>query len=380
MRPMIYLDNAATTPVLPEIKDGIASYIENYGNPSSAYEFGQQSKTIIELARTQVANVLGCSPENIYFTSGGTEANNWALISTFDKLHRYGNHIITSKIEHHSILNTCKYLERYRGAWVTYLDVDRDGIVDLDELESLITDDTILVSIMTANNEIGTIQPIMEINKIIKEVNPYIYFHTDAVQAFGHIDLCSADFDMCSASAHKIGGLKGTGFIYIDDDIKIDSFIHGGGQERGMRASTENILGIYSLGYAAEYADTHMEESQKYVRSLRDYFEGRVLGEIPDAFINGCKDERLAGTSNITFLGIRSEQLLRMLDTNGICVSAGSACNSSSTAPSHVLKAIGLSDDEANSSIRFTFGIQNTQEEIDYTVAVLKRTIEQLRR
>ena len=323
---MIYLDNAATTRTAPEVVEAMLPYFsELYGNPSSIYSIAQKSKEAITKGREQIAAVLDTNPENIYFTAGGSESDNWALKATFDAFKSKGNHIITTKIEHHAILHTCEYLEK-QGARITYLNVDKNGVVDLEELKAAITPETILISVMFANNEIGTIQPIKEIGKIAKEHN--ILFHTDAVQAFGQvpINVDELGVDMLSSSGHKINGPKGIGFLYIRKGVKIKSFIHGGAQERKRRAGTENVPGIVGYGKAAEMAASTMPERTAKEIELRDYMISRILKEIPLCRLNGDPVKRLPNNVNISFEFIEGESMLIMLDMNGICASSGSAC------------------------------------------------------
>lgn len=379
MKTTIYLDNAATTKTAQEVVDAMLPYFtESYGNPSSIYEIGQRSKEAITKAREQIAEVLGAKSEEIYFTAGGSEADNWALKAAFEAYKSKGNHIITTKIEHHAILHTCEYLEK-RGARVTYLDVDENGIVKLDDLLEAITPETILISIMFANNEIGAVQPIKEIGMIAKEHN--ILFHTDAVQAFGHIpiDVEEMNIDMLSASGHKINGPKGIGVMYIRKGVKIRSFIHGGAQERKRRAGTHNVPGIVGIGTAAKLAKENMEERSAKEIALRDHLIERVLKEIPYTRLNGHRTDRLPNNANFCFRFIEGESMLILLDQAGICGSSGSACTSGSLDPSHVLLAIGLPHEIAHGSLRLTLSEKNTMEEIDYTVDELKKIIERLR-
>ena len=377
MKTTIYLDNAATTKTAQEVVDAMLPYFtESYGNPSSIYEIGQRSKEAITKAREQIAEVLGAKSEEIYFTAGGSEADNWALKAAFEAYKSKGNHIITTKIEHHAILHTCEYLEK-RGARVTYLDVDENGIVKLDDLLEAITPETILISIMFANNEIGAVQPIKEIGMIAKEHN--ILFHTDAVQAFGqvpiHVD--EMNIDMLSSSGHKINGPKGIGFLYIRKGVKIRSFVHGGAQERKRRAGTENVPAIVGYGVAAERAARTMEERTK--KELRDYFIGRILNEIPYVRLNGDAKRRLPNNINVSFQFIEGESLLIMLDMKGIAASSGSACTSGSLDPSHVLLAIGLPHEIAHGSLRMTISEETTKEDLDYTLDQIKEIVNRLR-
>ena len=376
---MIYLDNAATTRTAPEVVEAMLPYFsEMYGNPSSIYSIASKSREAVTKAREQIANVLGTAAENIYFTAGGSESDNWALKATFEVLKDKGNHIITTKIEHHAILHTCEYLEK-RGARITYLNVDRDGIVDLEELKAAITPETILISVMFANNEIGTIQPIKEIGAIAKEHG--ILFHTDAVQAFGQVPIKVDELgiDMLSSSGHKINGPKGIGFLYIRKGVKIKSFIHGGAQERKRRAGTENVPGIVGYGLAAEIADKTMKERTAKEIELRDYMIGRLLNEIPFCRLNGDAVKRLPNNVNISFEFIEGESLLIMLDMKGICASSGSACTSGSLDPSHVLLAIGLPHEVAHGSLRLTLSAETAKEDIDTTVEAIKEIVGRLR-
>lgn len=379
MKKMIYLDNAATTKTAPEVVEAMIPYFtENYGNPSSIYEIAGRSKAAVTKARESIARVLGAKTEEIYFTAGGSEADNWALKAAFDAYSGKGKHIITTKIEHHAILHTCEYLES-KGAEITYLNVDENGIVKLDELEKAIRPDTILISVMFANNEIGTIQPIKEIGLIAKEHD--ILFHTDAVQAFGQVPINVDEYhiDMLSSSAHKINGPKGIGFLYIRKGVKIRSFVHGGGQERKRRAGTENVPGIVGYGVAAEMAAATMEERTKKECELRDYLIGRILNEIPYCRLNGDPVKRLPNNVNISFQFIEGESLLIMLDMEGIAASSGSACTSGSLDPSHVLLAIGLPHEIAHGSLRMTLSAETTKEDIDFTVETIQKIVGRLR-
>lgn len=379
MKTKIYLDNAATTRTAQEVVDAMIPYFtENYGNPSSIYELGQRSKEAITTAREQIAEVIGAKPEEIYFTAGGSEADNWALKAACEAYEKKGKHIITTKIEHHAILHTCEYLEK-KGVEVTYLDVDENGLVDLDALQKAIRPDTILISIMFANNEIGTIEPVKEIGMIAKEHG--ILFHTDAVQAFGQvpIDVDDMHIDMLSSSAHKINGPKGIGFLYIRKGVKIRSFVHGGAQERKRRAGTENVPAIVGYGVAAKRAADTMEERTARERQLRDDFIKRVEKEIPYVKLNGHPDKRLPNNINFSFRFIEGESLLIMLDMKGIAGSSGSACTSGSLDPSHVLLAIGLPHEIAHGSLRLSLGEDTTKEDLDYTLEQIKEIIQKLR-
>lgn len=380
MNKLIYLDNAATTKTAPEVVNAMLPYFtEYYGNPSSIYDFAGKGKEAIGNARAQIAEIIGAKKEEIYFTAGGTESDNWALKAAFDAYKSKGNHIITTKIEHHAILHTCEYLEKTQGARITYLDVDENGVVKLDELEKAITPETILISVMFANNEIGTIQPIKEIGAIAKEHN--ILFHTDAVQAFCQvpINVDECHIDMLSSSAHKINGPKGIGFLYIRKGVKNRSFIHGGAQERKRRAGTENVPGIVGYGVAAKRAADSMEKRTAGERTLRDYLIERVTTEIPYVKLNGHKEQRLPNNVNVSFRFIEGESLLLMLDSYGICASSGSACTSGSLDPSHVLLAIGLPHEIAHGSLRMTLSDETTKEDIDFTVEKLKEIVGKLR-
>ena len=379
MERLIYLDNAATTKTAPEVVEAMLPYFtERYGNPSSVYGFAAANKEVISQQRDVIAQVLGAKGNEIYFTAGGSEADNWALKATAEAYEGKGNHIITTKIEHHAILHTCEYLEK-KGFEVTYLDVDEDGVVKLDELKAAIRPTTILISVMYANNEIGTIQPIREIGEIAHEHG--IVFHTDAVQAFGqvpiHVDECH--IDMLSASGHKLNGPKGIGFLYIRTGVKIRSFVHGGGQERKRRAGTENVPGIVGLGAAVKRAADTMAERTGKETELRDYLINRVLDEIPHCRLNGHRTKRLPNNANFSFRFIEGESLLIKLDMKGICGSSGSACTSGSLDPSHVLLAIGLPHEIAHGSLRLTLNEEITKEDIDYVVDSLKEIVGHLR-
>ncbi len=376
---LIYLDNAATTRTAPEVVEAMLPYFsELYGNPSSVYEFSQKSKEAITGARETIAKCLGAKTEEIYFTAGGSESDNWAMKAAAEAYRGKGNHIITSKIEHHAVLHTGAWLEK-QGFEVTYLDVDENGTVKLEELKKAIRPTTILISIMFANNEIGTIQPVKEIGAIAKEHG--IVFHTDAVQAFGqlpiHVD--ELNIDMLSSSAHKLNGPKGIGFLYIRKGVKIRSFIHGGAQERKRRAGTENVPGIVGYGAAVERAMKTMEERTARERELRDYLIDRVLKEIPYTRLNGHRTNRLPNNANFSFQFIEGESLLIMLDMEGICGSSGSACTSGSLDPSHVLLAIGLPHEIAHGSLRLTLSEETTREEMDYVVESIRKIVEKLR-
>lgn len=379
MGKFIYLDNAATTATRPEVVEAMLPYFtEKYGNPSSIYEFAAENKDVIDTARATIADTLGAKPNEIYFTAGGTESDNWAIKETAEAYKNKGNHIITSKIEHHAVLHTCEYLEKH-GYEVTYLDVDENGFISLDELEAAIRPETILISIMYANNEIGTIEPVKEIGELAKKHG--ILFHTDAVQAYCQvpINVDECHIDMLSASGHKLNGPKGIGFLYIRNGVKIKSFIHGGAQERGKRAGTENVPGIVGFAKAVEIEAATMKERTEKEIALRDHLIDRVLNEIEYVRLNGDGQKRLPNNANFCFRFIEGESLLLMLDMNGICGSSGSACTSGSLDPSHVLLAIGLPHEIAHGSLRLTLGENNTMEEMDYVVDTLKTVVQQIR-
>ena len=379
MSKLIYLDNAATTKTAPEVVEAMLPYFtEYYGNPSSVYSFAAQNKEVITQQREIIANALGAKTEEIYFTAGGSESDNWALKATAEAYGNKGKHIITTKIEHHAILHSAEYLEK-RGYEVTYLDVDEYGVVKLDDLKAAIRPDTILISVMFANNEIGTIQPIKEIGEIAHEHG--ILFHTDAVQAFGQvpINVDECHIDMLSASGHKLNGPKGIGFLYIRKGVKIRSFVHGGAQERKRRAGTENVPGIVGIGTAIERAVHTMQERTKKETEVRDYLIKRVLEEIPYTRLNGHPTKRLPNNANFSFQFIEGESLLIRLDMKGICGSSGSACTSGSLDPSHVLLAIGLPHEIAHGSLRLTLNEEITKEDIDYVVDSLKEIVAYIR-
>ena len=376
---MIYLDNAATTKTAPEVVDAMLLYFsEYYGNASTIYSLGADSNKAMDHARQTIADSLGAKPEEIYFTAGGSESDNWALKATAEAYASKGKHIITTKIEHHAILHTCEYLEK-RGFEITYLNVDRDGLISLDELKAAIRPDMILISVMFANNEIGTIEPIAEIGEIAKEHG--VLFHTDAVQAYAQvpINVDEMHIDMLSASGHKLNGPKGIGFLYIRKGVKIRSFVHGGAQERSRRAGTENIPGIVGLGAAVERAMRIMDTKTRKEIELRDYLIGRLENEIPHCWLNGHRTKRLPNNINFSFLFIEGESMLIMLDMKGICASSGSACTSGSMDPSHVLLAIGLKHEEAHGSLRLTLSEESTKEEMDIVAEEVKKIVQRLR-
>ena len=379
MDKMIYLDNAATTKVADSVVDAMLPYFkEYYGNASSIYQLGAKSKEALDESREYIAGTLGAKTNEIYFTAGGSESDNWAIKATADAYARKGKHIITSAIEHHAVLHTCEYLEKH-GYEVTYVGVDENGVIKLDELKAAIRPDTILISVMFANNEIGTIQPIKEIGEIAKEHD--ILFHTDAVQAYAQvpINVDEMHIDMLSASGHKLNGPKGIGFLYIRKGIKIRSFVHGGQQERGRRAGTENIPGIVGLAAAAKRSFSMLEEKMKKEIELRDYLISRIEAEIPYCRLNGDRKKRLPNNVNFSFQFIEGESMLILLDSKGIAASSGSACTSGSLDPSHVLLAIGLPHEIAHGSLRLTLSEENTKEEMDYVVEQLTAILERLR-
>ena len=376
---LVYLDHAATTAARPEVVEAMLPYFtEKYGNPSSIYSLGSETKAAIAHAREVMATSIGTTSENIYFTAGGSESDNWALVATAEAYASKGKHIITSKIEHHAILHTCDYLAS-RGYEITYIDVDENGVIKLDQLKAAIRPDTILISVMFANNEIGTIQPIEEIGAIAKEHG--VLFHTDAVQAYCQvpIDVDKMHIDMLSISGHKINGPKGIGFLYIRKGVKIRSFIHGGAQERKRRAGTENVPGIVGLGKAVEMAVADMAERTAKKIELRDRMIDAIYKRIPYARLNGDRTRRLPNNVNFSFQFVEGESMLIMLDMAHICASSGSACTSGSLDPSHVLLAIGLPHEIAHGSLRLTLGYDNTQEEIDSVVDEIEKIVARLR-
>jgi cysteine desulfurase len=379
MDKMIYLDNAATTKTDPVVLEEMLPYFsEKYGNPSSIYRFAGDSEVALFNARKTIAGTLGSRPNEIYFTGGGSESDNWAIKGIVEAYKNKGKHIITSKIEHHAVLHTCEYLEK-QGYDVTYLDVDEFGLVNLENLRMAIREDTILITIMAANNEIGTIEPIQEIGRIAHEKG--VLFHTDAVQAYGHvpINVAELNIDLLSASAHKLHGPKGVGFLYIKNGVKATPLIHGGAQERGKRAGTENVPGIVGMAKAADIAVKKMKERTEVEIKLRDHLIDRILSEFEHVRLNGPRKERLPNNVNVCFRFIEGEALLMRLDGAGICASSGSACTSGSLDPSHVLLAIGLPHEIAHGSLRLTLNHENTIDEMDYVVDSLKDIVAGLR-
>ena len=379
MSRFVYLDNAATTSTKKEVVDAMYPFFtESFGNPSSVYDFAAKNKKAVNDSRQTIADALHADVRDIYFTAGGSESDNWALIATAEAYENKGKHIITSKIEHHAILHTCDYLES-RGFEITYIDVDENGILKLDELKKAIRPDTILISDTFANNEIGTIQPIKEIGEIAKEHD--ILFHTDAVQAFGQIpiNVDELHIDMLSASGHKLHGPKGIGFLYIRKGLKLRSFIHGGAQERKRRAGTENVPGIVGLGKAVSIAVETMDERIKHETEVRDYMIEKIKKTIPYCRLNGDRTKRLPNNVNFSFQFVEGESLLIMLDMEGICASSGSACTSGSLDPSHVLLAIGLPHEIAHGSLRMTLSEETTIEDADYVIDKLQGIVAKLR-
>lgn len=375
----VYMDHAATTSTHPEVIRAMQPYFhDKFANPSGIYSIAKENHRVIEDSRQMIADTLHARKNEIYFTAGGSEGDNWALKEIADVYKKKGKHIITTKIEHHGILHTCEYLEQH-GFDVTYLDVDTNGRVDLEQMERAIRKDTILISVMFANNEIGTMEPIELIGKIAR--NHHILFHTDAVQAYGQvpIDVEQLQIDLLTASGHKFRGPKGTGFLYAKEGIKMQSYIHGGAQEQGLRAGTENVPGIVGLATAAYIADATMEWRLKYETEIRDYMIQQILETIPYCRLNGHRRNRLPNNINISFEFIDSGALLIMLDTLGICASGGSACTSASRKPSHVLQAIGLSDELSRGTIRLTIGEETTKKDADYVIACIKELVEGLR-
>lgn len=371
MKDYIYLDNAATTRVKPQVLSAMLPYFcQEYGNPAAIYAPGGGAAKAVGLARRQVAELIGAAREEIYFTAGGSEADNWAIRGVYEMFSQKGNHIITTQVEHHAVLNTCKYLEK-NGAKVTYLSVDEYGMISLEELKRAITPETILISVMAANNEVGTIMPLERIGEIAKAYG--ILFHTDAVQAYGHIplDVETMHIDLLSASGHKFGGPKGIGFLYARKGLKLPPLIYGGGQERGKRGGTLNVPGIVGMGQAAALAKVGMEEESRSVTSLRQYFIELLQKNLPCAVLNGSQTERLPGNVNITIADVEGESVLILLDQRGICASTASACSMAFDGPSHVLLAMGRKESQARGTLRFTLSAENTKEEIERAVEVL---------
>jgi cysteine desulfurase len=379
MKRLVYMDHAATTPVKPDVLEAMLPYFsEKFGNPSSLYALARDSKEAVEHARAQVAAAIGASPDEIFFTAGGSESDNWAIKGTAFANRKKGDHIITSAIEHHAVLHTCEYLEK-QGFSVTYLPVDNYGMVDPADVEAAITDRTVLITVMTANNEIGTLQPVREIGRIARAHG--IPFHTDAVQAIGAvpIDVKADTIDMLSLSGHKFYGPKGIGALYVRKGTKLDSLVHGGGQERRRRAGTENLPGIVGLGKAIEMATADIPGHAARIAAMRDRLREGILAAIPDTILNGHPTERLPNNLNVSFRYIEGESVLLMLDAHGICASTGSACSSASLEPSHVLLAIGLPHETAHGSLRLTLGDLTTDADVDYVLEVLPKVVERLR-
>ncbi len=377
---MIYMDHSATSPVDPEVFEAMKPFfVDNFGNASTLYSLGRDARKAMEAAREQVASLIGAKPEEVIFTSGGTESDNIAIKGTAYRLKNKGNHIITSAIEHPAVRETCKYLEK-SGFEVTYLPVYEEGIVRVSDLEDAITDKTILITIMHANNEIGTIQPIAEIGKIARENK--IYFHTDAVQTVGKIpvNVEEMNVDMLSLSAHKVYGPKGIGALYVKKGVRLEPIIHGGGHEKGLRPGTENVSGIVGLGKACELAEKNLLEDTKYITNLRDKLIDGILNSIEQSYLDGHRTKRLPNNVNLRFTGIEGESLVLHLDSKGVAASTGSACSSKSLEPSHVLIALGLEHVEAHGSLRLTLGKENTEEEVDYVITAVKEVVETLRK
>lgn len=379
MNKRIYLDNAATTRLSEEVYQEMQPYLtDHFGNPSSIYDLGADNKSALLQARKQIANTLSCEPQNIYYTSGGTESDNWALIGIAEQYRQRGKHIITTKIEHHAVLNSCEYLKK-RGYEITYLDVDEQGYVNPKQVQQALRSDTILVSIMLANNEIGTIEPIPEIGQILQHHKAI--FHTDAVQAYGHMKIPVNDWhiDLLSASAHKFHGPKGIGFLYIREGIRIPPYLHGGHQERGLRAGTENVPAIVGMGKAAETAYRNLQEKQAKIAALRDHMIYRMENEISYCHRNGPRTNRLANNVNFSFLFVDGETLVILLDMEGICASAGSACTAGQAVASHVIQALHVPEELSRGTVRFTLGEDTTKEDIDYTIETLKKILDKNR-
>ena len=377
----VYMDYSATTPVKKEVLDAMIPYFtEHYGNPSSLYTIGLEAKNAISEARQRLASLIGADEKEIFFTACGTESDNWALFGVSDAKKKKGNHIITTKIEHHAILHSCQFLEKH-GFDVTYLDVDENGFVDPEDLKAAITDQTVMVSIMMVNNEVGTVEPIKELVRVTKEKNKDIIFHTDAVQGLGNvpIDVKDLGVDLMSMSAHKIYGPKGTGALFIKKGVRLSNYIHGGAQENKHRAGTENLAGIVGFGKAAQLAQENFDEHVKHCSSLRDYFVQQVLERIPDTQVNGTMEKRHPGNANITFKFIEGESILLLLDSKGVYVSTGSACSSASLTPSHVLTALGVPVEMIHGTVRFSIGDFTTKEDLDYVLDELTKIVARLR-
>ena len=377
----VYMDYSATTPVKKEVLDAMIPYFtEHYGNPSSLYTIGLEAKNAISEARQRLASLIGADEKEIFFTACGTESDNWALFGVSDAKKKKGNHIITTKIEHHAILHSCQFLEKH-GFDVTYLDVDENGLVDPEDLKAAITDQTVMVSIMMVNNEVGTVEPIKELVRVTKEKNKDIIFHTDAVQGLGNvpIDVKDLGVDLMSMSAHKIYGPKGTGALFIKKGVRLSNYIHGGAQENKHRAGTENLAGIVGFGKAAQLAQENFDEHVKHCSSLRDYFVQQVLERIPDTQVNGTMEKRHPGNANITFKFIEGESILLLLDSKGVYVSTGSACSSASLTPSPVLTALGVPVEMIHGTVRFSIGDFTTKEDLDYVLDELTKIVARLR-
>lgn len=376
---IIYLDNAATTPMDSEVLESMLPFMrEQYGNPSAIYSMGSSAKKAVNQAKRRIAAILNAKQEEIFFTAGGTEADNWALKMVMETYRYKGRHLITTAIEHHAILHTCRYLET-QGVEVTYLGVDEDGVIDLEELKQAIRPDTVLISVMFANNEVGTVEPIREIGEIAKERG--ILFHTDAVQAFGQVPIDTEEMhiDLLSASGHKINGPKGVGFLYIRSGLELHSMLHGGAQESGRRAGTENVPGIVGMAVAAQKAADNMKTKGAAEMKLQDYLIDRIEREIPYCRLNGHRTKRLPGNVNFSFRFIQGESLVLMLDRKGICTSSGSACTSGELNPSHVLLALGRNEEEAEGALRITLSEKNSMEEMEFVVECLKEAVQKLR-
>ena len=376
---IIYLDNAATTPMDSEVLESMLSFMrEQYGNPSAIYSMGSSAKKAVNQAKRRIAAILNAKQEEIFFTAGGTEADNWALKMVMETYRYKGRHLITTAIEHHAILHTCRYLET-QGVEVTYLGVDEDGVIDLEELKQAIRPDTVLISVMFANNEVGTVEPIREIGEIARERG--ILFHTDAVQAFGQVPIDTEEMhiDLLSASGHKINGPKGVGFLYIRSGLELHSMLHGGAQESGRRAGTENVPGIAGMAVAAQKAADNMKTKGAAEMKLRDYLIDKIEREIPYCRLNGHRTKRLPGNVNFSFRFIQGESLVLMLDRKGICTSSGSACTSGELNPSHVLLALGRNEEEAEGALRITLSEKNSMEEMEFVVECLKEAVQKLR-